>query len=70
MMSNRGSRERGRPARATDRSRSGSANVRLERLGTGLQEQSLEPFLVTTMPGAEHGQQIMVHSGQEMVYRF
>jgi transcriptional regulator with XRE-family HTH domain len=54
--------------RTAERSRSGSANVVLESLGTGLEEQSLEPFLVTMKPGADSGQQIMVHTGQEMVY--
>jgi transcriptional regulator with XRE-family HTH domain len=54
--------------RAAERSRSGSTNVRLESLGMGLEEQSLEPFLVTMKPGADSGQQIMMHTGQEMVY--
>ncbi len=54
--------------RAAERSRSGNANVRLESLGTGLEEQSLESFVVTMKPGADSGQQIMVHGGQEMVY--
>jgi transcriptional regulator with XRE-family HTH domain len=54
--------------RAAERSRSGNATVQLESLGTGLDEQSLEPFLVTMKPGANSGQQIMVHTGQEMVY--
>jgi transcriptional regulator with XRE-family HTH domain len=54
--------------RAAERSRSGSATVRLESLGSGLEEQSLEPFLVTMKPGADSGQQMMVHTGQEMVY--
>ena len=54
--------------RAAERSRSGNAQVLLESLGTGLEEQSLEPFLVTMKPGADSGQQIMMHSGQEMVY--
>jgi transcriptional regulator with XRE-family HTH domain len=54
--------------RTAERSRSGNANVRLESLGTGLEEQSLEPFLVTMKPGADSGQQMMVHTGQEMVY--
>jgi transcriptional regulator with XRE-family HTH domain len=54
--------------RAAERARSGSANVRLESLGTGLEEQSLEPFLVTMKPGADSGQQLVVHTGEEMVY--
>ena len=54
--------------RATERRCSGNAHVLLESLGTGLKEQSLESFVVTMRPGADSGQQIMVHSGQEMVY--
>jgi len=54
--------------RAAERRRSGNAHVLLESLGTGLEEQSLEPFLVTMRPGADSGQEPMVHSGQEMVY--
>jgi len=54
--------------RAVERRRSGNAHVLLESLGTGLEEQSLEPFLVTMKPGADSGQQTILHSGQEMVY--
>jgi transcriptional regulator with XRE-family HTH domain len=54
--------------RAAERRRSGNAHVLLESLGTGLEEQSLEPFLVTMKPGADSGQQTILHSGQEMVY--
>jgi transcriptional regulator with XRE-family HTH domain len=54
--------------RAVERRRSANAHVLLESLGTGLEEQSLEPFLVTMKPGADSGQQPIVHSGQEMVY--
>jgi transcriptional regulator with XRE-family HTH domain len=54
--------------RAAERRRSGNAQVLLESLGTGLEEQALEPFLVTMKPGAGSGQQPMVHIGQEMVY--
>lgn len=54
--------------RAAERPRSGNAYMLLESLGTGLEDQSLEPFLVTMKPGADSGQQTMVHSGQEMVY--
>jgi transcriptional regulator with XRE-family HTH domain len=53
---------------AAERPRSGNAHVLLESLGTGLEEQSIEPFLVTMKPGADSGQQPMVHTGQEMVY--
>ncbi len=54
--------------RAAERRRSGNAHVFLESLGTGLEEKSLEPFLVTMKPGTDSGQQPMVHTGQEMVY--
>jgi len=54
--------------RVAERSCSGNAHILLESLGTGLEEQSLEPFLVTMKPRADSGQQIMVHTGQEMVY--
>jgi len=54
--------------RAAERRRSGSAQVLLESLGTGLEEQSLQPFLVTMKPGADSGPQPIVHTGQEMVY--
>jgi len=54
--------------RVAERSCSGNAHVLLESLGTGLEEQCLEPFVVTMKPGADSGQQIMVHTGQEMVY--
>lgn len=54
--------------RATERRRSGNAYVLLESLGTGLEEKSIEPFLVTMEPGADSGQQPIVHTGQEMVY--
>lgn len=54
--------------RAADRSCSGNVYVLLESLGTGLEEQSLQPFVVTMKPGADSGRQMMVHGGQEMVY--
>lgn len=54
--------------RAGERSRSGSANVLLESLGTGLEAQTLEPFVVTLNPGAGSGRQTIVHVGHELVY--
>lgn len=54
--------------RVAERSCSGNVHVLLESLGAGLKEQSLEPFVVTMKPGADSGQQKMVHGGQEMVY--
>jgi quercetin dioxygenase-like cupin family protein len=54
--------------RASERPRSGSASVLLESLGSGLQNQTLEPFLVTLKPGASSGDQGMAHAGHEFVY--
>ncbi len=54
--------------RAGERSRSGSASVFLESLGTGLEAQTLEPFVVTLNPGAGSGRQTIVHVGHELVY--
>jgi transcriptional regulator with XRE-family HTH domain len=55
-------------ARAGERSRTGSASVLLESLGTGLEDQVLEPFVVTLRPGADSGKQVMIHMGEELVY--
>ncbi|MFC2037211.1 cupin domain-containing protein [Chloroflexota bacterium] len=54
--------------RAGEQPRSGSASVLLESLGTGLEDQTLEPFVVTMKPGARSGRQDMVHAGHELVY--
>jgi len=54
--------------RAAERRHSGNAHVLLESLGTGLPEQSLQPFMVTMKPGADSGEQPIVHTGQEMVH--
>ena len=54
--------------RAAERRRSGNAQVFLESLGAGLQEQSVEPFMVTMRPGADSGPQPIVHTGQEVVH--
>jgi len=54
--------------RAGERLCSKSASVLLESLGSGLQDQTLEPFVVTLKPGADSGRQIMVHAGHELVY--
>jgi transcriptional regulator with XRE-family HTH domain len=55
-------------SRPGERSFSGSANVTLESLGSGLEGQSLEPFLVTLEPGADSGPGAMIHDGHELVY--
>jgi len=54
--------------RADERPRSGSASVMLESLGTGLEEQACDPFLVTLKSGAGSGEQVMVHTGHELVF--
>lgn len=51
-----------------ERAVAGNAQVRLENLGSGLQGQLLEPLLVTLLPGADSGHQLMVHEGHEFVY--
>lgn len=50
------------------RSFSGSASVLLESLGSGLENQSLQPFLVTLQPGADSGPGAMIHDGHELVF--
>ncbi len=54
--------------RAGERPCSKSASVLLESLGSGLQDQTLEPFVVTLKPGADSGRRIIVHAGHELVY--
>jgi transcriptional regulator with XRE-family HTH domain len=46
----------------------GSLDVRLESLGSGLEGQTLEPFLVSLNPRADSGDQAIVHDGHELVY--
>jgi transcriptional regulator with XRE-family HTH domain len=55
-------------SRPGERSFSGNADVLLENLGSGVEGQLLEPFLVTLQPGADSGRQVMVHRGHEFVY--
>lgn len=50
------------------RSFSGSASVLLESLGSGLPDQSLQPFLVTLQEGADSGPGVMIHDGHELVF--
>jgi quercetin dioxygenase-like cupin family protein len=54
--------------RAGERPRTGSGSVLLESLGTALEDQTLEPFVVTLEPGASSGRRSMVHVGHELVY--
>ncbi|MGD8627025.1 MAG: helix-turn-helix domain-containing protein [Anaerolineae bacterium] len=55
-------------SRPGQRSFSGSTSVLLESLGSGLAEQTLEPFLVTLQPMADSGPGAMIHGGHELVY--
>jgi transcriptional regulator with XRE-family HTH domain len=55
-------------SRPGERSFSGTNNVLLESLGSDLEGQTLEPFLVTVEPGANSGTQAIVHDGHELVY--
>jgi transcriptional regulator with XRE-family HTH domain len=55
-------------SRASHRQYAGTDSVLLESLGSGLDHQALEPFVVTLKPGADSGEQGMVHDGHELVY--
>jgi transcriptional regulator with XRE-family HTH domain len=55
-------------SRANHRQYTGTDSVLLESLGSGLDHQILEPFVVTLEPGADSGEQGMVHDGHELVY--
>lgn len=55
-------------SRAGARPYSGNVQVVLESLGSGLEGQTLEPFVVTLKPGAGSGGPAMVHDGHELVY--
>ena len=56
-------------SRPGERLFSGSTDVLLESLGSGLEGQTLEAFVVTLKPNADSGkQQPMVHEGHELVY--
>lgn len=51
-----------------NRSFSGSPSVLLESLGSGLEDQSLQPFVVTLQTGADSGPGAMIHAGHELVF--
>ena len=55
-------------SRPGQRPYSGSGCVLMESLGSGLEDQTLEPFLVTLEPGADSGLGAMIHAGHELVY--
>jgi transcriptional regulator with XRE-family HTH domain len=50
------------------RLRSQSDGVAMESLGLGLQNQQLEPFLMTVEPGAGDVEATVTHPGEEFVY--
>ncbi len=54
--------------RAHERRHVGTTGLRLESLGSGLKDQTIEPFVVTLEPGRDSGAGPIVHSGQELVY--
>ncbi|MFC2023361.1 helix-turn-helix domain-containing protein [Chloroflexota bacterium] len=54
--------------RPGERARTGGVKVLLESLGSGLEGQILEAFVVTLSEGAGSGSHSMVHSGHELVY--
>jgi transcriptional regulator with XRE-family HTH domain len=51
-----------------ERRSSGDTNVLLESLGSGLDGQTLEPFMATMQPGADSGMDPIVHPGHELVF--
>jgi transcriptional regulator with XRE-family HTH domain len=55
-------------SRPGERPFSGRTSVLLESLGSGLDGQTLEPFVVTLQPGADSGPDAMVHAGHELVF--
>jgi transcriptional regulator with XRE-family HTH domain len=55
-------------SRPGERSFSGSSSHLLESLGSGLEGQIMEPFVVTLQPEADSGQGAIVHDGHELVY--
>jgi len=55
-------------SRPGERAFSGSTQVLLESLGSRLEDQCLEAFVVTLKPGAHSGPEAIVHCGHELVY--
>lgn len=56
--------------RAGERRRVGTGSVQLESLGSGLQAQAMQLFVVTLPPGSSSGAEPITHAGHEMVYCF
>jgi transcriptional regulator with XRE-family HTH domain len=55
-------------SRPGERRHGGRAGVLLESLGSGLKDQSIEPFVVTLQPGAGGSAGAMSHVGHELAY--
>jgi quercetin dioxygenase-like cupin family protein len=55
-------------SRPGERSYSGSGSMLLESLGSGLPQQTLQPFVVTLKPGADSGPSAIIHAGHELVF--
>jgi transcriptional regulator with XRE-family HTH domain len=53
---------------ADRRARTRSDSVIMENLGSGLRDQSMEPLLVSLQPGADSGDEPIVHLGHEFVF--
>jgi len=53
---------------AQDRPALTGKGVTIETLGHRLTGQQMEPFVITLEPGAESGQQPVIHTGHEFVY--
>lgn len=51
-----------------ERRQARSVHVRLENLGSGLPEQTMEPLLLTLEPRADSGPDSIVHVGHELVF--
>jgi transcriptional regulator with XRE-family HTH domain len=54
--------------RKNERRRTRGDGVLIESLGSGLTGQSLEPFLLSLMPGASSGEEAITHGGEEFVF--
>jgi transcriptional regulator with XRE-family HTH domain len=54
--------------RKNQRLRTRGEGVLIESLGSGLQGQMMEPFLMTLQPGAIGGEEPISHAGEEFVY--
>ena len=55
-------------SRRGDRHQSVSAGASMEGLGAGLQDQTMDPFVVRLEPGADSGPGTIVHEGHEFIF--